>query len=188
MGSGSYIYFQWIGTSEAEEAVLHAVKTHAENVFGFPAKVIDTEERPTGAFDVKRRQYSSTTILRWVLGRVPADAAKILAITDGDLFIPVLTFVFGEAQLGGKGAVVSTARLQVEFNGLPSRPHLFRARLLKECAHELGHTFGLAHCSVARCVMSRSNTVPEVDAKMDGLCRNCRRLLRDFQKEQGDDR
>jgi archaemetzincin len=186
MGSGSYIYFQWIGTGQVEEAVLRELKTHIETVFGFPTKVIHSPERPAGAFDARRRQYSSTTILRWVLGRVPADAAKILAITDGDLFIPVLTFVFGEAQLGGKGAVVSTARLQVEFNGLPSRPHLFRARLLKECAHELGHTFGLAHCTVARCVMSRSNTVPEVDAKTDGFCRNCRRWLRDVQKEQGD--
>ena len=50
----------------------------------------------------------------------PADPdARVLGVTACDLFVPVLTFVFGEAQLDGNCAVVSTARLQEEFYGLP---------------------------------------------------------------------
>ena len=40
-------------------------------------------------------------------------------MTEGDLAIPTLTFVFGQAQLDGPVAVVSLARLRQEFYGLP---------------------------------------------------------------------
>ena len=181
----SYICLQWIGDSKMMDAkILNEVKNHLERTFGIPVRIRWGEEQPSDAFDPARGQYSSTKILRWLLQDVPAHAGKILALTDVDLFIPVLTFVFGEAQVGGKGAVVSTARLRVDLNGFPSPAHRFRARLLKECAHELGHTFGLIHCSVIRCVMSRSNTVLEVDAKRDDLCKNCRSFLKELQEKE----
>jgi len=40
-------------------------------------------------------------VLEMLLRRCPEDAAKLLAVTERDLFIPVLTFVFGQAQLDG---------------------------------------------------------------------------------------
>ena len=69
----------------------------------------------------------------------------MLGVTDRDLFIPILTYVFGEAQLGGRAAVVSTARLveDVELFG----PQLLVERLAKEAVHEVGHAFGLLHCA-----------------------------------------
>jgi archaemetzincin len=185
MGLISYIYLWWIGRSRADEGVLEEIKEHMEKVFEAPVKITAQERRPAGTFDIARRQYSSTKILRWILKGVPEDASKVVAITDGDLFIPVLTFVFGEAQIGGKGAVVSTARLRKDFNDLPSPPQLFRARLLKECVHELGHTFGLTHCALSRCAMSRSNTVRDVDAKDPYLCQDCERLLKLHKSKQG---
>jgi archaemetzincin len=174
----SYICLQWIGNGKVEEGMLNQVKEHVERTFVFPARIRQLDARPPDALDPARGQYSSTKILRWVLQDVPSDAKKIVAITDCDLFIPVLTFVFGEAQLGGKGAVVSTARLRVNLNGLPAPPHLYQARLLTECVHELGHTFGLIHCRSSGCVMSRSNTVLDVDRKSCNLCRECQGFLK----------
>lgn len=174
----SYIYLQWIGNDRVEEWVLNQVKDHVERTFAVPARIREVDGRPPDAFDPSRAQHSSTKILRWILQDVPSDARKIVAITDCDLFIPVLTFVFGEAQLGGKGAVVSTARLRVDLDGRPALPHLYRARLLKECVHELGHTFGLIHCRFSRCAMSRSNTILDVDQKSGDLCRECQSFLR----------
>jgi archaemetzincin len=112
------------------------------------------------------------------------DAGKLVGITDRDLFIPVLTFVFGEAKLGGGIAVVSTARL----HGTPAKPadpRLFVSRLAKECVHELGHAFGLLHCAETRCVMARSASLLHVDAKGSALCRDCRIRLREFQQGGG---
>ena len=113
-------------------------------MFEIPAQVWSGPERPPDTFDPARRQHSSTRVLRWLVGMRPADADKILAITDVDLFIPILTFVFGEAQLDGAAAVVSTARLVRNPDGTPADRRLLTARLVKECVHELGHTFGLA--------------------------------------------
>ncbi len=90
-----------------------------------------------------------------------------------DLYIPVLTFVFGEAQLSDGGAVVSTHRLRQEFYGLPADLELLRERLLKEALHELGHTYGLRHCPDYLCVMSSSNGVERIDLKRAEFCPAC---------------
>lgn len=126
------------------------------------------------ARDQTRRQYFSTAILQR-LERASDPDARILGVTTCDLFVPVLTFVFGEAQLDGNCAVVSGARLGEEFYGLPARADLFRERLLKEAAHELGHTFGLRHCADWRCVMASSHAVERLDVKGADFCAACRK-------------
>ncbi|MBI5419924.1 MAG: archaemetzincin family Zn-dependent metalloprotease [Deltaproteobacteria bacterium] len=128
---------------------------------------------PPESYDAGRNQYYSTKILKEMLKEVPEDAFKILGVTDKDLCIPILTYVFGEAQLGGTAAVVSLARLRQEHYGAaPDRP-LLLSRLRKESLHELGHTFGLIHCPSRDCVMYLSNTVAEVDGKGRTFCRAC---------------
>ena len=129
------------------------------------------------AFNPVRRQYHSTEILKKIVQKQPADSWKVLGITEMDLYIPVLTFVFGEAQLADGGAVVSTHRLRQEFYGLPNNPELLRERLLKEAIHELGHTYGLRHCSEYSCVMSASNGVERIDLKSASFCPACAQSL-----------
>jgi archaemetzincin len=98
-------------------------------------------------------------------------------VTEIDLYIPVLTFVFGEAQLSDGGAVVSAHRLRQEFYGMPTDPELLHQRLLKEALHELGHTYGLRHCPDYNCVMSASNGVERIDLKRDEFCPACAQLM-----------
>jgi archaemetzincin len=126
------------------------------------------------AFDGRRQQYYSTAIIQR-LERIADPDARVLGVTACDLFVPVLTFVFGEAQLEGNCAVVSAARLHEEFYGLPARSELMRERLLKEASHELGHTFGLRHCADWRCVMASSHAVERLDVKDAQFCGTCRK-------------
>ena len=128
---------------------------------------------PDFAFNPLRHQYHSTEILKKMLQRPASDAWKVLGVTEIDLYIPVLTFVFGEAQLTGGGAVVSTHRLGQEFYGMPSDAGLLQDRLLKEALHELGHTYGLRHCPNYSCVMSSSNGVERIDLKSPEFCPAC---------------
>jgi archaemetzincin len=125
------------------------------------------------AYNPVRGQYHSTEILKRLLQDPNVESWRILGVTDVDLYIPILTFVFGEAQLGNPGALVSTHRLHPEFYGMPKDPQLLQARLLKEAIHELGHTFGLHHCPDYLCVMSASHSVERIDLKQADFCRAC---------------
>jgi archaemetzincin len=128
------------------------------------------------ALDARRQQYYSTAIIQR-LERAADPDARVLGVTACDLYVPVLTFVFGEAQLDGNCAVVSGARLKDEFYGLPPSEPMFRERLVKEAAHELGHTFGLRHCSDWRCVMASSHAVERLDVKGADFCSACRKPI-----------
>jgi archaemetzincin len=125
------------------------------------------------AYNRARGQYHSTEILKRLWHHPHAESWRILGVTDLDLYIPILTFVFGEAQLGGAAALVSLHRLRPEFYGMPQDPELLQARLLKEALHELGHTFGLRHCPDYLCVMSSSHSAERIDLKQPEFCRAC---------------
>jgi len=144
---------------------------------GCACELLDSEPTPASAFNVSRQQYSSTEILAGLAARKPANGSRLVAVTASDLYIPVLTFVFGEAQTEGRCAVVSTCRLRQEFYGLPADAQLESQRLLKEAIHELGHTLGLAHCENYECVMAPSHAVEWIDLKSSKFCALCRRQL-----------
>jgi archaemetzincin len=48
---------------------------------------------------------------------------------------------------------------------------------VKEAVHELGHMFGLDHCSDLRCVMHFSNSLADTDRKGRDFCPSCRARL-----------
>ena len=125
------------------------------------------------ALDPDRRQYHSTLILRAMTPLAPDPGIRLLGVTELDLFVPVLTFVFGEAQLGGACGLVSVRRLREEFYGLPANPALLSQRLVKEALHELGHTFGLRHCPNWQCVMASTHAVERLDLKEAQYCPAC---------------
>ena len=130
------------------------------------------------AFDESRGQYNSRVLLANLLKDTPDDVSRVLGIAGVDLFIPVLTYVFGEAQLGGRAAVVSVHRLDDEIYGLPPHPKRLFDRLVKEAVHELGHTFNLVHCHEEGCVMGSSTYAEEIDLKTDVFCARCRTAVR----------
>jgi archaemetzincin len=132
---------------------------------------------PDYAWDEQRGQYNSSLVLRDLLPRRPGEAIKICGLTEKDLFIPMLSFVYGQAQVGGEAALVSLARLRQEFYGLPANPDLLAERAGKEILHEIGHTFGLVHCQDVHCVMSLCTNLRQLDVKGGGFCSGCRALL-----------
>jgi archaemetzincin len=162
----------------AGRETLAALRRSLTQAFADPTREIDLPPVEF-AYDTRRRQYASIPILEMLSRECPADARKLLAVTARDLFIPVLTFVFGHAQLGGRVAVVSLARLRQEFYGLPADDAVFRDRSAKEALHETGHLFHLVHCSNPRCAMSLSTGVRQIDRKDAAFCADCRGRLGD---------
>jgi len=147
-------------------------------VFGVRVEHHPPSFEPEVAFDASRGQYNSRILLAQLLHQVAPPDSRILGVTALDLFIPVLTFVFGEAQVSGQAAVVSTHRLDNALYGLPPSTEVLFDRLCKEAIHELGHTYGLVHCHNGQCVMSSSMQIDGVDLKSDQFCSRCWAMLR----------
>ncbi len=155
-------------------ALIERLAERLARTFGLEAQVRPPWFDPEIPFDPSRGQYNSTLFLGQLLRGLDPGVSKVLGITSVDLFVPVLTFVFGEAQLDGKAAVVSAHRLRNEAYGLPPDDAIFRERLDKEALHELGHTYGLVHCTTPTCVMRSSTYVEEIDLKSSDFCPACR--------------
>jgi len=165
-----------IGNFDPE--ITEPVQKEINRIFGFPALIIPILEDVDFALDSGRNQYHSTSILKQLEKSAPSFAMKVIAITKVDLFIPILTHVYGEAQLGGKACVVSTYRLKDQISA--ANPGvIFKQRIVKEAVHELGHTFNLRHCKEHACIMHYCRTELDVDRKSDQLCRYCKILLDD---------
>ncbi|MFA6467443.1 MAG: archaemetzincin family Zn-dependent metalloprotease [Bacteroidota bacterium] len=165
-----------------EEDVLSTLEICLWQVYGFDIRRIPPLPDPSAALDVKNNQYNSSLVLKDLLKKIPKDAEKVLGITSRDLFIPMLSFVFGHAQLNGPAAIVSLARLHQDFYHLPENRELFLHRVMKEAIHEIGHTFGLIHCPDLNCAMSLSNAIQFVDKKNGELCNNCTILFEESTK------
>jgi archaemetzincin len=160
-----------------DDSLLQDLSSALAEVFKLPVELLHRPFSLTDGHDSVRNQYNSTWILSKLPEIVPEGDCKVLAVTSVDLYVPVLTFVFGEAQLGGKAAVVSSFRLRDELYGLPPNPQLLRERLGKEAVHELGHTFGIVHCRDPMCVMHSYTYAEEIDFKSRELCKACSVLL-----------
>ena len=128
-------------------------------------------------YDPARNQYNGNNLLKLVDSLHFTNSFKTLGIFNVDLFIPILTFIFGQAFLNGNSGIASFYRLNNERYGLPRNDLLFIERAKKEVIHELGHTLGLLHCPNPICVMRSSTYLEDVDQKKVHLCHNCREKL-----------
>ncbi len=163
-----------VRVGEPDPDILEFLSLTLPEHLSVPCRLSDEAVPVRGTFNTVRGQFHSTQLLARLAGMPAGDGARILGVAEVDLFIPILTFVFGEAQLEGRAALLSTCRLRQEFYGLPPDPELFLDRVEKEALHELGHTFGLVHCREIDCVMHFSNAVEEVDLKTNEFCPDCR--------------
>ena len=165
------LYLVAIGSVPAK--ALDWIESAAAEWFPLPIRRLPPLSIPPGAYDAKRGQYQSVEIMKLLAQHTPRDASRILGVTGVDLAIPMLSFLFGQAQFDGPVAVVSLCRLHQEFYGLPPQETLLRERTVKEALHELGHTFGLVHCADPTCVMSLATHIELVDAKAERYCSRC---------------
>ena len=161
----------------ADLHLLDVVRWELAREYGVPCSVDATNIDPSFAHHPERNQFHSTMLVERLAAR--ADDAIVIGVAATDLYIPILTFVFGEAQLGGRAAVVSHYRLHQTFYGLPRDDALLRERLAKGAIHEIGHVAGLTHCDDYECVMASAHAVEWVDLKRKSLCDDCRAAIAD---------
>jgi archaemetzincin len=158
---------------EIEAGLLKELGPAVEGTLHVRCEILPQALDPEPTLHGERHQYHSSEILRLMQDYVSANSWRVLGVAGVDLYIPILTFVFGEAQMGGPCALVSAHRLRQEFYGLPEDKGLLGERLLKEAIHEIGHTLDLTHCGDYRCAMAPSHAVEWIDLKGAELCPDC---------------
>lgn len=131
-------------------------------------------------YDPGRRQYNANELMKSLHDIVAErDDARIMGLLRVDLYVPILTYIFGQAELGGKTGLASLYRLRSELYGLEINNKLLLERFRKVVMHEAGHLSGLIHCHNPVCIMRSSTYVEDIDQKDLWFCDSCRQKLDD---------
>lgn len=157
-----------------EETFLEKIADSVFREFSLPVQVREGHMDLSDFYDPARRQYNGNLLIKTIDAQYGSEGVKTFGLFYVDLFIPILTYIFGQAFLGGKTAIASIYRLSNERYGLREADDNLLNRFTKEVIHELGHTFGLKHCHVPACVMGSSTYVEDIDQKDSKLCGKCR--------------
>ncbi len=156
-----------------EAGLLDRVARDVELEFLLPVKTREGHLDLSDFYDPARRQYNGNSLLKIVETEFASDSGKTLGLFNVDLFIPILTYIFGQAFLNGRSGIASIHRFSNERYGIKADDTIFQERFRKEVIHELGHTFGLIHCHNPACVMRSSTYVEDIDQKSHHLCTKC---------------
>lgn len=163
-----------VSHGQFEKDFLERLAHDVEIELGLPVHISAGFNDISAFFDPSRRQYNANQLLKVLDSESKTEDLKTIGLFQIDLFIPILTFIFGQAVFKGKTGIVSVYRLKNEQYGLPRDNALLFERFRKVVIHELGHTFGLIHCHVPSCVMRSTTYVEDIDQKKFSFCKKCR--------------
>jgi len=166
-----------VSCGPSEKDFLRKIALTIEKEFRIPVAFEENHVDLNQFYNPGRRQYDANKLLSFIAGGSRDEFTKLIGLFRVDLFIPILTYIFGQAMLNGHSAVASVYRLRNELYGLKKDESVLLSRTTKEVIHELGHTFGLIHCHISSCVMRSSTYVEDIDQKSHHFCARCRASL-----------
>lgn len=160
------------------QTVLRVIAANIQALLEVPVEMLPAMAIPEEAFQRQRGQYDAGLVLKYLARFSFPQHSRLLAITDVDLCTPIHTFVFGEAELGLRLAIVSDFRLKHMKDGLMASEGTYYERLAKVALHEIAHTFSLYHCETPKCLMRYSYGLSHLDALDIFFCERCSFMLR----------
>ena len=155
-----------IPIGRVDPLAVSVVAANLQALLGLNTNIQDIRPEPEYAYMATRQQFDAIKIIK-ELSQETREVYFRLGVTNLDICTPILTFVFGESQLGGSTALVSINRLQ--GNGAD----LAYERAAKISVHEVGHILGLEHCWELRCLMHFSRDVEQLDTLPLSFCETC---------------
>lgn len=168
-----------VPVGDVPELVAKVIAAHILGYLNLPAEVLTRLQPPAAAFDKIRLQYDAAKILACLTSGRYDNYDKIIGVFDADLFIPTFAYVFGEAQQGGKHALVSLFRLINPKESCNSPSAILCERAAKVALHEMGHLYHLSHCEEKNCLMHYSGGLTDLDSIPLYFCRYCNTYFRD---------
>jgi archaemetzincin len=164
--------------NDFDTSLLAFLKNETAIFYHCDVTVLQSCTLPQAAWYAPRSRYKADSLLNHQLV-LPGNAATIVGLTDKDISttngnIPDWG-VFGLGFCPGKACVISTYRLQKASK----TGEQLKERLIKVVLHELGHNFGLPHCTNSfTCLMADAEgTIAQVDREKKWLCDKCRKKI-----------
>jgi len=164
--SAEDIHLDLIPMGRIDVTAVSVIAANLQAILGLNTLVLSAQPEPEYAFHARREQYDAGKILH-ALASISDSTQFRLAVVSMDIFTPILTFVFGESQLGGKAAVISLFQAKCK-----NRQQSYD-RAAKIAVHEVGHLLGIVHCRAHDCVMGFSNNLERLDALPLRFCEAC---------------
>lgn len=166
-----------VAIGEVPKDVLKVVAAHITGYLNLKTEVLPSLQHPSYAHDSRRQQYDAGIILSTLESTSLHEQQKVIGVLNVDLFVPIFTHVFGEAQQGGKYALVSLYRLgRMSGKRKAISPQVLE-RTAKVALHELGHLFDRVHCEDNHCIMHFMGRVEDLDKIPPYFCRYCAAAL-----------
>ncbi|HER08827.1 MAG TPA: hypothetical protein ENO20_07960 [Bacteroides sp.] len=166
-----------ISCGPIEKEITRRIAEDVTRAFHFAVRLKECSLDISRFYNPGRRQYDANGILKVVSESYPLNAYRKMGLFSVDLYIPILTYIFGQASLNGFTGIASLYRLRNELYGLIPDQSLLADRFSKVVVHELGHTFGLIHCNHPVCIMRSSTYVEDLDQKEVLFCSQCQDQL-----------
>jgi archaemetzincin len=151
----------WVDT-----LAVSVVAANLQTLMGLNAATLQPQPDPEYAYLPLRSQYAAGEIIK-ALESIVGGARFKLGIVQSDLCTPILKYVFGESQLGGKAGVISLHRL---WDKNSERTYL---RAAKIGLHETGHLLGIGHCRTPDCLMAFVSSIEKLDSLPSRFCTAC---------------
>lgn len=145
------------------------VAAHLKDVY--PALQVKTSEAlPMSAYYANRGRYRADSLIR-ILSSRTKEAEVMIGLTGKDISTSKGNIadwgVMGLGYCPGKACVVSTFRVSPQYR---------QQQLFKVALHELGHTQGLPHCSIATCLMRDAEGNNHLNEET-AFCEKCKAIL-----------
>lgn len=125
---------------------------------------------PVEYYNKEQNKYSGTGLLKYLSKR--KNGTAVLGVTDEVIFkaneLSPTYGIFGVSPVGARVALISTT--------MPSRKKLSDDHLTKLMLHELGHAFGLKHCSDEHCFMVDAEHGNKF-SQTPSFCKDCKQYL-----------
>ncbi|MDY6971679.1 MAG: archaemetzincin family Zn-dependent metalloprotease [Thermodesulfobacteriota bacterium] len=161
-----------------KERIIEEIAASISSSLGLDCSVSREIKIPESAFSKTRTQYNSKLILKHLFKGFNPSVFRVLGVTEVDLYVPILKYVFGLAQINGPCSLISLYRLRPQIYDQPPDLEILLERAEKTALHELGHTLGLIHCRDRSCIMFSSTKIKDTDSKQRAFCPTCHALFR----------
>jgi archaemetzincin len=167
---------------DPDQAIVDMTVRALADRFRFEVRVAPPMSMPKDAWYAPRRRWRAEKILRALDATNFGDAWRVAAITER----PISTTkediedwgIAGLGSLDGKSSVFS-GYLYRSLNKRNSEPKYLHA-IENLVLHEVGHTLGLPHCPLDRCIMAdaHGNALRSAAVSINEFCPRCFEAIR----------